>query len=82
MPTPSYGKECQVRRQIVRMIEQARTPTHEPGLEGQTETALRLASETIRLARLAASTHMILAARHVHTDAPPPARPLVTERQP
>ena len=55
-----------MRTQVVRMIEQARA---EAGEAGPQETALRLASEAIRLARLAASTHMILEARRLHSEA-------------
>jgi hypothetical protein len=55
------------------MIEDARRPGSGIGLgigidDGQ-DPSTRLASETIRLARLAASTHMILSARL--TDARP-----------
>ncbi|MHC4429018.1 MAG: hypothetical protein ACYS0D_10530 [Planctomycetota bacterium] len=65
MPTAAFNPECQVRTQVVRMIEQARTDAAGPGHQ---QTALRLASETIRLARLAASTHMVLEARRLHAE--------------
>ncbi len=50
-----------MREHIQKLIDEATRPG-DP-LHGQTDPALRLASETIRLARLAASTHMVLAAR-------------------
>ena len=50
-----------MRQLIQKLIDEATRPG-DP-LHGQTDHALRLASETIRLARLAASTHMVLAAR-------------------
>ena len=62
MPTASTEQECHVRKQVIRMIEQSRA-------DGTPETALRLASETIRLARLAASTHMVLEAHRLHAEA-------------
>ena len=52
-----------MREHIRRLIEQAARPGGTIGLEGRPDPALRLAAETIRLARLAASTHMILSAR-------------------
>ena len=66
MPTAAANQECKVRTQVVRMIERARADAGGPG---PGETALRLASETIRLARLAASTHMVLEARRLHAEA-------------
>jgi hypothetical protein len=45
------------------MIEEARRPGRGTGIDDTHDPALRLASEAIRLARLAASTHMVLAAR-------------------
>jgi hypothetical protein len=44
------------------MIEEARRPGRGIGIDDTQDPALRLASETIRLARLAASAHMVLAA--------------------
>jgi hypothetical protein len=44
------------------MIEEARRPSRGIGIDDTQDPALRLASETIRLARLAASAHMVLAA--------------------
>jgi len=52
-----------VRAHIRKLIDQAQRPVDPIALECTQGTALRLASETIRLARLAASTHMILSAR-------------------
>jgi hypothetical protein len=57
------GKECPVREHVRKVIEQARRPGNGIGIDDDRDPALRLASETIRLARLAASTHMILSAR-------------------
>ena len=65
-----------MKRQIVSMIEQARRPGSGIGLDDQRDTASRLASEAIRLARLAASTHMILAARSIAQDQAAPAPPV------
>ena len=50
-------------RQVIDEVQ--RPPEHDGrrGLEARREPGLRLASEAIRLARLAASTHMILSAR-------------------
>lgn len=64
-----------MREQIRRMIDQAKRPGDELGIDGSTDPALRLASEAIRLARLSASTHMVLAAR---MTAAPPGTPLDT----
>ena len=59
-----------MREHIRRMINEAQRSEERIGLDGREDPALRLASETIRLARLAASTHMILSARMpVWTDA-------------
>lgn len=52
-----------MRDHIRKMIEEARRPSNSIGLDRRDEPSLRLASEAIRLARLAASTHMILQAR-------------------
>lgn len=54
-----------MREHIRRLIDEAYRAEDAKGLGGATDPALRLASETIRLARLAASTHMILSARQV-----------------
>ena len=51
-----------MRERIIRMIEEARRPGRGIGIDDTQDPALRLASETIRLARLAASAHMVLAA--------------------
>jgi hypothetical protein len=73
------GKECPVREHIRRMIDEANRPGSGLGIDDDRDPALRLASEAIRLARLAASAHMILSARlHGGTGAelsePPAAR--------
>jgi len=52
-----------VREHIRKVIEEATRPGDGLGLDDERDPALRLASETIRLARLATSAHMILAAR-------------------
>ncbi len=52
-----------MRAHIRKLIEEAQRPVNPIALEVPRGTGLRLASETIRLARVAASTHMILAAR-------------------
>jgi hypothetical protein len=52
-----------VREHIRKVIEEARRPGNGIGIDDEQDPALRLASETIRLARLAASAHMILSAR-------------------
>ena len=64
-----------MREQIRRMIDQAKHPGDELGIDGSTDPALRLASEAIRLARLAESTHMVLASR---MTAASPAAPVDT----
>ena len=51
-----------MRERIIRMIEEARRPGRGIGIDDTQDPALRLASETIRLARLAASAHTVLAA--------------------
>ena len=51
-----------MRERIIRMIEEARRPGRGIGIDDTQDPALCLASETIRLARLAASAHMVLAA--------------------
>jgi len=63
-----------VRTQIRKLLDQAQRPSDPNALGGPSEPALRLASETIRLARLAASTHMILSCRLVTAD-PRPTKP-------
>jgi hypothetical protein len=55
-----------VREHILKVIEEACRPGNGIGLDDDRDPALRLASETIRLARLATSAHMILAARLSH----------------
>ncbi len=57
-----------MRSHIRKLIEEVQRPTDPHALDGNREPALRLASETIRLARLAASTHMILSARRTLPD--------------
>ncbi len=52
-----------MRAHIRKLIEEAQRPVNPIALEVPRGTGLRLASETIRLARVAASTHMILSAR-------------------
>jgi hypothetical protein len=52
-----------VREHIRKVIEEATRPSPGIGLDDDRDPALRLASETIRLARLATSAHMILTAR-------------------
>ncbi len=60
-----------MREHIRRLIEQSARSADTPGaagapgsaLDGHGDIAFRLAAETIRLARLAASTHMVLRAR-------------------
>ena len=69
----TQARSALLRRQIVSMIEQARRADPGTTLDGHSDTAARLASETIRLARLAASTHMILAARSIATSKPSPS---------
>ncbi len=60
-----------MRTQIRRLIDQAKQPSDPNTLGGSSEPALRLASETIRLARVAASTHMILSLRLATADPKP-----------
>ncbi len=57
-----------MRTQIRKLVEAAQRPSDPNALGGSSEPALRLASETIRLARLAASTHMILSSRMATAD--------------
>ncbi len=52
-----------MRAHIRKLIEEAQRPVNPIALEVPRGTGLRLASETIRLARVAASAHMILSAR-------------------
>lgn len=59
-----------MRTQIRQLIEQAQRPSDPNALDGSADPALRLAAETIRLARLAASTHMILSSRMVAEESP------------
>lgn len=55
-----------MREHIRRLIELAARSAAPGGtLDGHGDIAFRLAAETIRLARLAASTHMILRAREL-----------------
>lgn len=54
-----------MRAQVQRLIDEAFGGGSPAGLADRQDPALRLAGETIRLARLAASTHMILAARQI-----------------
>ncbi len=62
-----------MRSHIRKLIEEAQRPADPHALDGHSEPALRLASETIRLARLAASTHMILSSRRtLHGELDPP----------
>jgi hypothetical protein len=71
------GKECPVRHWQT-IIEQAGLMPDVPdasGVPGATDgstqdAGLRLAREAIRLARLAASTHMVLAARVAADETP------------
>lgn len=66
-----------MKRHIAGMIEQARRPRGGVEPDGHRDTATRLASEAIRVARLAASTHMILAARSIaegNAASTPPTR--------
>ena len=60
-----------MREHIRRMINEAQRSQERISLDGRGDPALRLASETIRLARLAASTHMILSARMTSGAASP-----------
>jgi hypothetical protein len=62
---PPCGKECPVREHIRKLIELAARSADPRGvaIDGHGDAAFRLAAETIRLARLAASTHMVLRVR-------------------
>ncbi len=60
-----------MRTQIRKLLKEAQRPSDPNALGGSSEPALRLAAETIRLARLAASTHMILSCRMVTADLRP-----------
>jgi hypothetical protein len=60
-----------VRTQIRKLLKEAQRPSDPITLGGSSEPSLRLASETIRLARLAASTHMILSCRLMTADTQP-----------
>lgn len=64
-----------MREHIHRIIEEAARPGGPPGIDGSDDLARRLAGETIRLARLAATTHMVLAARAAAAQAPPAPEP-------
>lgn len=66
-----------MREHILRMIEEARRPGRGIGIDDTQDPALRLASATIRLARLAASSHMILAARMSNGPQGEPVEPTV-----
>ncbi len=62
-----------MRDQIRKLIDEATKPGDL--LDGDREPVMRLASETILLARLAVSTHMILAARRTaETEAEGPSK--------
>ncbi len=63
-----------MRSHVRKLIEELRRPADPHALDGHSEPALRLASETIRLARLAASTHMILSARRSMPEPVPGSR--------
>ncbi|MHC4416525.1 MAG: hypothetical protein ACYS0G_14730 [Planctomycetota bacterium] len=52
-----------MRQHILKAIDEAQRPGDQMGIADPRGPALRLAAETIRLARLAASAHMILSAR-------------------
>ncbi len=52
-----------MRAHIRKLIEEAQRPVTPTALDVPRDPVLRLASETIRLARLAAGAHMILSAR-------------------
>ncbi len=54
-----------MRAHVRRLIDEARLRESPGGLPDARDPALRLAGETIRLARLGASMHMILAARRI-----------------
>ena len=60
-----------MRTQIRKLLKEAQRPSDPNTLGGSSEPALRLAAETIRLARLAASTHMILSCRMATADPRP-----------
>ena len=62
-----------MRTPIRKLLEAAQQPSDPNALGGSSDPALRLAAETIRLARLAASTHMILSSR-MATVNPQPTR--------
>ena len=64
-----------MRAHIRKLIEEAQRPVDPIALENPRGTALRLASETIRLARVAASTHMILSARMAFSEVNQAATP-------
>ena len=65
-----------MREHIRRIIDEAKRGGDPGSFDGPPEPSLRLAAETIRLARLAASAHMILAARMTAEAEPDPAEPL------
>jgi hypothetical protein len=75
------GKECPVRDHVRRMIERARPTGSGIGIDGGRDPALRLASEAIRLAHLAAATHMILSATPGDAPAGEPAEPTTARGQ-
>ncbi|MHC4220741.1 MAG: hypothetical protein ACYSU7_20085 [Planctomycetota bacterium] len=70
-----------MREHIRRMIKEARRPVPGLAIDKGRDPALRLASETIRLARLAVSTHMVLAARASHQVPGEPAEPTAVRGQ-
>jgi hypothetical protein len=64
-----------VRDHVRRMIEQTRPTGSGTGIDGGRDTARCLAAEAIRLARLAAATHMILSASPGDATWAEPAEP-------
>ncbi len=64
-----------MRAHIRKLIEEAQRPADPIALEHPRGPAVRLASEAIRLARLAASTHMILSARMAFSEVDQAATP-------
>lgn len=58
-----------MRPHIRNLIEQALRPADPNAIGASPEPSLRLAAEAIRLARLAASTHMILSCKMATTEA-------------
>ena len=70
-----------MRDHVRRMIEQARPTGSGVGTDGGRDSALRLASEAIRLAHLAAATHMILSASPDDAPGADPAEPTTVRGQ-